>query len=244
MAYRYTNTDKWNDAWFINLKKNQKLLFLYLCDNCDVAGFIEINVRRWISDLDMTESEILGAIKGLDRGLIISNSKDCFFIKNFLKHQKNLPLNDKNNAHLGVIKRFEMYKSKFNITNISDFILAPSQPLAWGYGNGKGKGKGKREEEEEEKKEEKTENWRSNYDIYIKELNVAVNTLLNDKDWIKEREKFNPNVNIKLSLEKAYKDFWATDKGWEHKKKSKYDCINWKSTLNSAIELNKVYNQK
>ena len=241
MAYRYTNTDKWNDAWFIGLNKNQKLLFLYLCDNCDVAGFIEINIKRWRSDLDLNEADVLGAMKGLGRGLTYSNTNDCLFVKNYLKHQKNLPLNKRNNAHLGIIKRFEIYKEKFDITDISEFILAPSQPLAWGYGNGNGKGNGK---EEEEEREEEVKNWRSDYETYVTELNVAINTLLEDKDWMKEREKFNPNVNIKLSLEKAYKDFWSTEAGWKHKKKSKSAVVNWKSTLNSAIELNKVYNPR
>ena len=44
MAYRFTDTNKWHDAWFSSLKPLEKLLFNYLCDNCDIAGFIEINL--------------------------------------------------------------------------------------------------------------------------------------------------------------------------------------------------------
>lgn len=86
--------------------------------------------------------------------------------------------------------------------------------------------------------------WRNNFEKYIEELNIAVNTLLQDKEWIAEREKFHPNLDIKLSMEKAYKDFWGTEAGWKHKKKSKSNDINWKSTFNSAIELNKVFKQR
>lgn len=86
--------------------------------------------------------------------------------------------------------------------------------------------------------------WRGSFEKYIEDLNIAVNLLLQDNDWILEREKFHPNLDIKLSMEKAYKDFWGTEAGWKHKKKSKVLDINWKSTFNSAIELNKVYKQR
>ena len=140
MSYRFTNTEKWNDSWFSVLTKNQKLLFLYLCDNCDIAGFIEINLKRWQADLDFNSAEIKGAVEGLSRGLITSESNDCIFIRNFLKHQKNLPLNEKNNAHIGIIKRFGVYRNKFKIENIESFINQEVKPLARGYGKGNGIG--------------------------------------------------------------------------------------------------------
>ena len=66
MSYRFTNTDKWNDSWFCELTQIQKLLFIYLCDNCDIAGFIEINYRRWANDLNSSNETIEGACKGLN----------------------------------------------------------------------------------------------------------------------------------------------------------------------------------
>lgn len=142
MAYRFTNTDKWNDSWFSELPQFEKLFFIYLCDNCDIAGFIEINYNRFCSDLNTTKPNILGALEGLSRGLIISESIDCVFIRNFLKHQKNLPLNEKNNAHIGIIKRFELYKHKFNILSIEEFMNQDVKPLLRGYGKGNDKGNG------------------------------------------------------------------------------------------------------
>ena len=142
MAYRFTDTNKWNDAWFLELKPSEKLLFNYLCDNCDVAGFIEITPRKWAFDIGETQANILGALEWLGRGLIYSKSNDCIYVKNFLKHQKNLPLNEKNNAHVGILKCFDKYKNKFEIDNIQDFINQEVKPLARGYGNGKGNGKG------------------------------------------------------------------------------------------------------
>jgi hypothetical protein len=42
MTRRFTETDKWQDEWFLSLPFEAKLLFLYLCDNCDCAGFWEV----------------------------------------------------------------------------------------------------------------------------------------------------------------------------------------------------------
>lgn len=141
MAYRFTNTDKWNDAWFSNLKPMEKLLFMYLCDNCDIAGFIEVNFKNWGSFIGTDKRTIEGALKGLQRGLLYSLEKDCIFIRNYLKHQKNLPLNpDKNPSHRGVIKRIELYSLKFDIQDITIFIEGASKGLGSPTGNGNGNG--------------------------------------------------------------------------------------------------------
>lgn len=143
MAYRFTNTDKWSDAWFSELKPMQKLLFNYLCDNCDIAGFIELNQRRWAFDIGTDIKTIEGAFEGLQRGFKSSLSGDCIFIKNYLKHQKNWPLDpEKNPAHRGIIKRFELYSDKFNCNSIEELFEAPSEGLGRGIGNSKGNGNG------------------------------------------------------------------------------------------------------
>jgi Family of unknown function (DUF6291) len=84
-------------------------------------------------------------------------------------------------------------------------------------------------------------NWKNDFKTYLEGLHIAINTLLDDKEWRTDREKFYPNVDIKLTLEKAYKDFWGTEAGWMHKKKKRTATINWRSTLNNAIDMNKIY---
>ena len=238
MAYRFTNTDKWNDSWFSELKQLEKLLFMYMCDNCDIAGFIEININRFSTDLCSSKDTIKGALKGLERGLIFSESEDCVYVKNFLKHQKNLPLNEKNKAHLGIIKRFELYKNKFKISNIEEFINQDFKPLQRGYGIGIGN-------ITDNIISLKDETWRENFEIYKSELRTEYNKLKSDKEWIIERENYHPNLDILLSLKKACVDYWATEAGWKKKKASKTKKIDWKSTLNTALTLksNQVYKQ-
>jgi hypothetical protein len=224
MAYRYTNTDKWSDAWFCGLDKEQKLLFMYLCDNCDCAGFIEVNKKKWAFECEMKLTEIEGALKGLDRGLTYSSSSDCIYLINFLKHQKNLPLNDCNKSHIGIFRRFDLYASRFLITDTHEFIenqmdrTSPSD---------------NQEEKKPTKTKEKT--WKTDYEMYLSELRAVYKELSNDTEWIKERERFNKNVDILLTLEKSCVEFWATESGWAHKKKGRSIENNWKSTLTKSI---------
>ncbi|MDR1938255.1 MAG: DUF4373 domain-containing protein [Tannerellaceae bacterium] len=88
--------------------------------------------------------------------------------------------------------------------------------------------------------------WRDDFEMYLTDLRKAYEVIVNDTAYITERAKYHPNLNIKISLEKACKDFWATEAGWIHKKKSKATEINWKSTLTKALDqkCNHVYLKK
>jgi hypothetical protein len=84
--------------------------------------------------------------------------------------------------------------------------------------------------------------WREDFSIYLSELNEVYSSLITDKNYIKSKQEFYPNVDICLSLKKAVNEFWGLEKGWKHKKKSKTKIIDWKDTLTTAIGMNKVYN--
>ena len=136
---RFSETDKWKDSWFRKLPAPSKLLFLYILDTCDNAGFFELDIELCAFITKMEESNILGAVKGLKRGLIGADGRDdVFYVKNFLRHQRNLPLNPDNNAHKQIIRL--LTDKKIDFKSNDTFFRGLLAPL---YSKGKGKGKGK-----------------------------------------------------------------------------------------------------
>lgn len=51
MSKRFTETDKWRDPWFRKLSAPAKLLFLWLVDNCDKAGVIDLDFEAASFDI-------------------------------------------------------------------------------------------------------------------------------------------------------------------------------------------------
>ncbi|MDR2627209.1 MAG: DUF4373 domain-containing protein [Dysgonamonadaceae bacterium] len=92
----------------------------------------------------------------------------------------------------------------------------------------------------------KEKTWRDSFDIYLDELRVAYREATQNSDWIAEREKYHPGLNILLTLEKACKDYWAKEAGWKRKKACKTAKIDWVRTFNNALTINgnKVWKTK
>lgn len=86
--------------------------------------------------------------------------------------------------------------------------------------------------------------WRNNFEIYKFELLNWFEKIKTDNEYLKEQEKFNPNVDIILSIEKSINVYWGTEAGWKNKKKNKETVnINWKHTIAKNLDKNKVYKQ-
>jgi len=162
MPNRFTVTEKWNDPWLRSRKPAAKLLWVYLCDVCDVAGFWEIDLERAAFDTGLSKAAIQGAFKGLDKGY--ERNGRYIWLRNFIKYQGNLPLNKDNRAHRGIIRKLQenidFSKSIGTILNghkISRCFEAPSKGVetparrAQGIGIGIGKGLSKGKEAQFEK---------------------------------------------------------------------------------------------
>jgi len=114
MSQRLTQTEKWDDVWFSNLSPLQKLLFIYCCDRCDIAGFLEINFRKISFEIGEKQSTIEGAFKGLSRGLLASRNGRFIFVRNFVKHQKNGKLNPDNRCHKSILEKINEKQHLFD----------------------------------------------------------------------------------------------------------------------------------
>jgi len=108
---RFTETKKWADPWFRGLAPDCKLAFLYIIDNCDNAGFWEIDLGMMAFQTGVDERGLQGALKGLARGLVVSNG--WAWVRNFLRHQRNERLSLTNPAHKQIVAILVSQKSRF-----------------------------------------------------------------------------------------------------------------------------------
>ena len=149
MSIRFTWTDKWDDAWFRKLPVLSKILYTYLCDKCDIAGIWEIDLEKAVFDIGTDIGAITGAFKGLsDKYKTLSNNK--IWLVNFLKRQKNLPLNPANLAHSAIINLLLPHKdvpevfSVIDSEDIKTLTRGYASPYHSPHSNSIGKGNSKR----------------------------------------------------------------------------------------------------
>lgn len=149
MAVKFTNTKKWDDVWFSELTMEDKVMFVYLCDMCDIAGFLEINER--LIKFHTGIEDVRGAVTSLSKSVIYRDG--YIWIMKYIKHQKNLPLNPNNNAHKGIISsmsdRIQSFPEIFDVLPEQDSLtlkesliirgcVAPSEGLTSPTGKGIG----------------------------------------------------------------------------------------------------------
>jgi hypothetical protein len=111
MAKRLTATEKWEDSWFRKLDTKHKLLWIYMLDRCDIAGFWEkdFELAGYFIGCKYSESETLERFKSR---VVSINSK--LFIPKFIEFQYNrkfTELDENNNVHKAVIKILRKYNS-------------------------------------------------------------------------------------------------------------------------------------
>jgi hypothetical protein len=116
---RFTETNKWDDPWFIRLPLPYKLLWIYLCDRCDRSGVIDfsselasIQIGNQVSEQDLLE---LG-----NRLQKLPNGK--WRIMKFLSFQYGT-IDARCPAHKPVIRLIEANGIKYPINNNPSYRL-------------------------------------------------------------------------------------------------------------------------
>lgn len=98
---------------------------------------------------------------------------------------------------------------------------------------------------EEEKGNKVIGEWRVDFCAYLELVNEAKEKLIKDSEVRAKKEKYYPNIDYELSLEKMIEDFWGTEQGWKHKVKSskKSSTIDMVATLKKGFDMsaNRVY---
>lgn len=132
---RFTETTKWDDPWFRGLTGPQKLVFMYVCDRCNNAGFWEADEDSLLFHTKLSKEHAQGAIKGLSRG--IKEASGWWWVRRFLRHQKNEGLNATNPAHKQIIALLCEQLKRFSIVPEFQEFVAPYQGLLSPIGIGK-----------------------------------------------------------------------------------------------------------
>lgn len=137
---RFTETQKWDDPWFRELAGSHKLVFLYILDRCNNAGFWEVDLAALAFHTKLEPKHFEGAFKALERGL--QGASSWVWVRNFLRHQKNDELNPANPAHRQIIALLKDQAERFPDSK-SLLPKGATKGLPSPIGKGKGKGKGK-----------------------------------------------------------------------------------------------------
>jgi hypothetical protein len=158
MKMRFTDIDKWRDPWFRNLSPTQKLVYLYLLDNCDHAGFIEIDapiVLLYLRLESTYQEEELYTLLDLLSPKVIEFKQHIYYIKNFIRFQYKGELKENYNPHKAVFKRLahygvyldENYEIKKDNSRLAQGLPKPPR---LGLGLGLGLGNNNRKETRDE----------------------------------------------------------------------------------------------
>lgn len=86
--------------------------------------------------------------------------------------------------------------------------------------------------------------WRKNYEYYIKLVNEAKDKILKDCYFYNQCQKYYPNANYCLTIEKMVETYWGTEAGWNNKKKSRTKNIDMIATFKNNFGRNIVYKAK
>jgi hypothetical protein len=251
MSYRISNTEKWKDLWFSNLSPHAKLLFFYFVENCDNAGFFEVNKKFMLFYTGLSEELLMEAGTELKKSYIKSQDGTKLWFKNFLKYQKKLPLSSTSNVHkqiIAIIQDNLSDETKFKGNVVINSLL----PIDLQMGKITRK---KKEITEEIKGEEipiiKTQR-------FIKPTSEEVFEYMVEKEFEFakiESEKFinffeskgwkvgkNPMKNWKSAVANWMINFYDRNK-IQTNKKSKLEVIQQSHAINENIDWNEVYKE-
>jgi hypothetical protein len=109
MAKRLTDTEKWNDDWFISLDNDYRMIWQWLLDNCNHAGVCKRSMKlmNLMCNTNVSEEDVVVKMEG--RLVVVDNN---WFIPKFLKFQY-ASLHSQRPVIISVVKELE----KLNLLN-------------------------------------------------------------------------------------------------------------------------------
>lgn len=100
MAKRFSETEIWNEDWFLDMPNEYKLFWFYMLAKCDHAGLFKVNLRsfRGLIEGKLTPTDALNHFNnGKDRIRVLS--ENLWYIEDFIVYQYGTTLNLNNRLH-------------------------------------------------------------------------------------------------------------------------------------------------
>lgn len=160
--YRQIHTQIWRDNWFLELRPDEKLLFIYLFsnDNSNLAGIYEIHESIIALETGLRPARIREILVKLEASNKVHYGGGVVWIVNMRKYHSNASEKVQKNIDAAIydIQDGEI-KNRYCIAN--GITLENTVSIPYGYpmdtlSYRKSKSKSKTEEEEKSKKEEET----------------------------------------------------------------------------------------
>lgn len=106
MSKRFTATEKWDRPWFRDLPNEYKLLWIFICDKCDISGtwYVDMRLAEFSLGIKLDCNE---AKRLFSKQIDVLNDGSKWFIKDFISFQYG-ELVANNNLHRAVIKCLEI----------------------------------------------------------------------------------------------------------------------------------------
>ncbi len=117
MSKRLTDTEKWQDPWYMDLPSKYKLFWNYLTDNCDHSGVWKVNFK--VASFYVGEHLEPSEVKRILNERIDVLSDEYWMIKKFIDFQYSVDiqaLNPQNKVHLSVLKLLSKFKKFKGLT--------------------------------------------------------------------------------------------------------------------------------
>jgi hypothetical protein len=121
MAKRFTDTDKWKKRFFKSLTPAYKLLWEYICDDCDHAGVwqVDLDVASIRIGAEVVEKE---ALNQFGERVISLDNGERWLIVPFIEFQYGT-LSEKNRVHqstIAILRKYNLFEKFSHLIRVFD----------------------------------------------------------------------------------------------------------------------------